>query len=72
MIGITEVDPNKFIQTGFVFQNEAGPLMVIGFNVFQGMLSVLVRNMDTGRVSDHSYTDLVPLVQKAMLKPLWT
>ena len=64
MTGTYSKDPNNLIPTGFVFKNENGPLMVVGFLVFNHILTVLVRNMETKSVSDLPYNQVGTLFEE--------
>lgn len=67
MTGCFNTDPN-----GFVFESTSGPLMVVGFVVFNNTLSVVIRNMNSGRISEFSYGQVVEVFQEYQKVPLWT
>lgn len=72
MTGCFNTDPNELVPNGLVFESTSGTLMIVGFVVFNNTLSVVVRNMNSGRISDCSYGQVVEVFQEYQKVPLWT
>ena len=72
MFGCYNQDPNDVVPIGFVVKMTDGPLMVLGFVVFNNVLSVIVRNMNNGKIIDFPYALVVDSFKEHEKACLWT